>query len=194
MSAAGHRTRLQTEVLAVFDRVVSVIEDTVETFVQMRHVITAVQVVVDENFPVAAERVCPALEPMKAGNTQRLELIDEIAEKFFERRDIARRWFDPGERPLLPNRDLNWEQTICGAIEVADIVEIRRAFQLAFERIRPAVIWTAHLRSIAGGLSHDGGRMMTTSIEEPSNLIVAAAHDHDRLAGNFGCDIVSGIL
>ena len=133
MSAAGHRTRLQTEVLAVFDRVVSVIEDTVETFVQMRHVITAVQVVVDENFPVAVERVCPALEPMKAGNTQRLELIDEIAEKFFERRDIARRWFDPGERPLLLNRDLNWEQTICGAIEVADIVEIRRAFQLAFK-------------------------------------------------------------
>ena len=51
--------------LAVFDHVVAVIEHAVEAFVQVRHVITAVEIVVDKNFPVAVEAVMPPLEPVK---------------------------------------------------------------------------------------------------------------------------------
>src|SRR5207247_7250786 len=61
------------------------------------------------------------------------------------------------------------------------------------ERIRPAVVRTAHLRSVAGGLSHYRCGVMTTSIKESVDLIVISAHDYDRLAGNFRRDVIARI-
>jgi hypothetical protein len=52
-------------ILAVFDHVLAVVKDAVEALVQVRHVITAVEVVVDKDFPVAIEAIVATLEPVK---------------------------------------------------------------------------------------------------------------------------------
>ena len=62
----NHRARLKAKMLAVFDRVLRVIEHAVEALVQVRNVVPAVEIVVDEDLPVAFELVVPALEPVQA--------------------------------------------------------------------------------------------------------------------------------
>src|SRR6185503_10388982 len=73
---------LQAMITAVFDHVFAVVEDAVETFVQVRHVITAVEIVVDEDFPVAVEAVISSFEPVKLVELERFDLLDQtVAEK-----------------------------------------------------------------------------------------------------------------
>src|SRR6266849_11006843 len=93
--------------------------------------------------------------------------------------------------PLLPSRNFHRRQSVVSAIELADSDEIRRAFQFTFQRIRPAMIRTAHLVRVPCGFSHDRGGVMTADIEETTQRPVVAAHDHDRPAGDFGRDEIS---
>src|SRR5229473_6504892 len=99
--------------------------------------------------------------------------------------------FQPDEHPVFPYRDFDGRQSVIGAIERADFAEIRRAFQFALQRIRPAMIRTAHLARMSGWLSHHRRRVMPADVEESAQLFVAAAHNHNRLAGNFGCNEIS---
>src|SRR5216683_3423119 len=55
--AADHGTRLQTEVGAVFNRVVAVVQHAVQTLVQMRHVISTVEIVIYKDLPIAVQDV-----------------------------------------------------------------------------------------------------------------------------------------
>jgi hypothetical protein len=73
--------------LAVFDRVVAVVENAVETFVQVRDVVATVEVVIDEYFPVAVEVIMSPLEPVKSREIQFFDLFREIrGEKVVENR------------------------------------------------------------------------------------------------------------
>ena len=58
------RARLHTKTLASFDLVVAVIENAVQAAVNMRHVIAAVEIIVDEDFPVAVDSIVAAFEPL----------------------------------------------------------------------------------------------------------------------------------
>src|SRR6185369_3495214 len=64
-AGADDRAPLQTMVRAVFDRVVAVVEYAVETLVQIRYVITAVEIVVDKHFPVTVKMIMTPLEPVQ---------------------------------------------------------------------------------------------------------------------------------
>src|SRR5262249_534581 len=92
---AGKRTRLQTESIAAFDLVVGVIEHIVEATMQMRHVVAAIEIVIDEDFPIAVEHVVSPLVPMEAG---RIEIGDlEPGRPIF---------VDVHQYPSLPRVDL----------------------------------------------------------------------------------------
>src|SRR4030095_2698753 len=69
-------TPLQTMMLSILDLVVAVIEHAVQTLVQIGHVITAVEIVVDEDLPVAIEVIVPALEPMEVCEFERCYLLN----------------------------------------------------------------------------------------------------------------------
>ena len=45
---------------------------------QVRHVIAAVKIIIDKDFPVAVQAVATALDPVKVCETQTLKLIDQI--------------------------------------------------------------------------------------------------------------------
>src|SRR6185503_18996976 len=175
---SNYRTPLQTVMLAVLDRVLAVVEHAVETFVQVRHVITTVKIVVDKHFPIAIELIMTTLEPMQISQLQRADLREQfIAEKLLQRlRQILNCLY---EYPVFPLRNFQRHESILRAIEIADAGKIRSPFQFTFERVGPTVIWTAKLCGPAFGLSHHCGRVMTANVEESAQHAIAAAHDHD---------------
>ena len=73
---ANHRARLKTEARAILNRVVAVIEHAIETFVQVRDVVTAVEIIIDKYFPVALDDVRSSLKPVKIPETKRTYLIE----------------------------------------------------------------------------------------------------------------------
>jgi len=64
--------------LAIRDRVLAVVEDAIEPFVEMGHVITTIEIVVDKHLPVAVEGVTAAFHPLEAFKAERVELTHEI--------------------------------------------------------------------------------------------------------------------
>src|SRR5262252_9793655 len=156
---------------------------------KIRHVIAAVQVIIDEDLPVAIERIAPPLRPVEGAQIRLAHSAGEIgAEKVFERR-AAPIEFD--EHPVLPDRRLDRRETVRRAIEVADACEIRRPAKLPFERVSPAVIRAAQVARLAFGGGYDGGGMMATDIEEAAQNLVVAPDDQKRLSSQLPRNILA---
>src|SRR5262245_27241587 len=106
----------------------------------MRHVVAAVQIIIDKNFPVAVERIAASLHPAVIAESQFPHSTDQIgAEKVLKPGPFT---IELHKHPVLPDRRLYRRQTVRRAIEVADAGEIRRPAKLSFERVGPAVIRT----------------------------------------------------
>ena len=69
------------------DRVFAVVEDAVEPLVEMRHVIAAVEIVVDEHLPVAVEGVRAPLHPVQASSASASKLTEKVARRETPRSD-----------------------------------------------------------------------------------------------------------
>src|SRR5215218_5979149 len=109
---------LQTIVLTVFDHVFAVIKHTVEALVQIRHVITSIEIVIDKHFPVAVEVVMAPLKPMQVAQLQTTRLRDQIfTEKILDRDCETLDQFH--KNPILPLRNLQRHETITRTIETA---------------------------------------------------------------------------
>ena len=116
-AVADHRARLQTEALAELDRVPAVVENTVEALVQVRHVVSAVQIVVDEDLPVAVERVVPPLEPDESVEIEVFDAARQVGRRESSSSDGPPR-VDPDEHPFFPHADLDRDETIRRRVEV----------------------------------------------------------------------------
>ena len=86
-----HRARLQAVAIVVLDGVLPIIEHAVQGFVQVRHVVSAVEVVVDEHLPVALQAVRTSLEKMQRCQVQRRHARGQPAEKMRERLSVSDR-------------------------------------------------------------------------------------------------------
>src|ERR1044072_3488517 len=140
-SISHDRAPLQTVMLAVLDQVLAVIQHTVESLVQIRHVITTVEIVIDKHFPIAVEVIMTALKPMQISQLQRAYLRDQlIAKKLLQRlRHILNRF---NKDPVFPLRNLEGHETVLRAIEIADTRKIGCAFQFTSERVGPTALRT----------------------------------------------------
>src|SRR5262245_21196299 len=148
---------------------------------KIRHVIAAVEVIIDKDLPVAIERIAPPLRPAEITQIHPAHSADEIgAEKVFERRTAP---IELDEHPVFPGRGFDRRETVRRAIEVADAGEIRRPTKLPFERVGPAVIRAAQVARLAFCGGQDGGGMMAADIEEAAQNLVVASDDQKRLPG-----------
>jgi hypothetical protein len=121
-SLSNYRARLQTDPLTDLDLIIAIIKNAVEPFVEIRYVIAAIEVIIDENLPVTGKRIAAALQPLEI--FQRRQSLKEIgAGKAFGSRAAA---LDLGEDPVFPDAGFNGSKTTGSAIEVADAGEIRR--------------------------------------------------------------------
>ena len=172
---------MQAVVLAVFDGVVAVIEDTVEPFVQMRNVVAAVEVVVDVDFPVAVEGVLLARVEVKGFEIEGGYAFDQIAEEIMQRFWVGR---EVDEDEVFPGIDDDGDKAIVFTPKVADAGKLGHAFESAVEAVVPSVIRAMQKRGASAGLRHDGGRVVATNVvESPQHVVVAADNDY-----RFPCD------
>src|SRR5262245_5222519 len=156
---------------------------------KIRHVIAAVEVIIDKDLPVAIERIAPPLRPVEITQIQPANSADEIgAEKVFERR-AAPIEFD--EHPVFPDCGFDGRETVRRAIEVADAGEIRRPAKLPFERVSPAVIRAAQIARLAFWRGHDGGGMVATDVEEAAQNLIVASDDQERFPGQLPRDVLT---
>ena len=172
------------------DHVLAVVEDRGQALVEVRHVVAAVEVVVDEDLPVALEGPAPALDELEALELQLRELADERTECRLER-GTAR--LEPHEDELLPDGGLDRNEAVPALVEVADAGEVRRSLQLAREGVRPPVVRAAQDRRLPGLLGHHRRGMVAADVEEPAELPVLAAHDDDGLAREHRRHVLAGL-
>ena len=74
-----HRAGLQAIAVFVLNGVLLVIQDAVQAFMQMRNVVAPIQVIVDENFPVAMNVIHSAIEVMQLAQSQRRHAFHQSA-------------------------------------------------------------------------------------------------------------------
>jgi hypothetical protein len=79
-------------------------------------------------------------------------------------------------------------------IEIAGTGKIGHPFQLAVERIRPAVIGAAQVSRRPFSLGHNGGRMMAAHVEECADAVIRATDGDDGLLGDVTGDEPSGLV
>src|SRR5215470_62758 len=110
-----HRTRLQTVAILILDGVLLVVENAVQSLVQMGHVIAAVQVVVDEYFPVAGDFVRSAIEVAQLGEIKWFAPLYKTAQKVPQRLRLrVQTYEDEG----FPSVDLDGNQSVVLALEI----------------------------------------------------------------------------
>src|SRR5687767_13819944 len=188
-AVADDRAPLQTMTLAVLDHVLAVIEHAVETFVQVRNVITAVEVVVDKHFPVAVEVVMTALEPMQCAKLQPSDLINEVsAKKAFHGN---RAFVKFNENPVFPFPELDWYKAMLRAIKIADARKIRRAFQLTFKRVGPAVIRAAKVCCFSVRFGHHCRGVMAAHVEKSAQNTIVPADNDDGFSSYVSGDVLA---
>src|SRR5262245_3326672 len=166
---------------------------------KIRHVITAVEVIIDKDLPVAIERIAPPLRPAEITQIQPAHSPGEIgAKKVFERRPspIEPSPIEPSpiefdEHPVLPARGFDGRETVRRAIEDADAGEIRRPAEFPFERVSPAVIRAAQVARLSFGGGHDGGGMVATNVEEAAQNLIVASDYQERLPGQLPRDVLT---
>src|ERR1019366_1386854 len=190
-SRRNHRTRLQAITILVLDGVLLVLQHAVERLVQMRHVVTAVEIVIDEHLPVAAHRVHATFEKMHRRKIEWREPCCESAQEVGQRRGIG---IEVDEDKLHPRLTLHLKLSVLSAIEATDALKLRSAFQRSVEAVAPSVIGAAENRGIAFGLGDDRGGMMTANVVKRAKLTVGGAHDYQRLARELRGYKLSGAL
>jgi len=129
LAAGCDGTGLQAETLADLDSVVGVIENAVEALMKVRHVVATVEIVIDEDFPVAFEMVQPPLESVKTRSVKGGNRVKSSATRF-----------QPDEYPFLPDGNIHRQKAHRPAVEIHNGAHIGCAFQLTFERVGPAVV------------------------------------------------------
>ena len=75
------RARLQAIMPSGFNGVVAVVEHVVETAVNMRYVVATVEIIIDENLPVAVQIIRTTLEPVQTFKVQGFNSFKEIGVK-----------------------------------------------------------------------------------------------------------------
>src|SRR5208283_2734867 len=129
----------------------------------MRHVISPVEVVIDEHFPVAIQRVRSALEKMQPANTQWLNPPNQSAKKISERRGIR---IEIDEDKLLPRTGLNGNEPVPRVIEAAHALKFRSTLERAVEPVAPAVVGTTKNTGSTLGFGDDRCSMVSAQVVE----------------------------
>ena len=81
---SDHGAGLQTVTIFVLDGVLLVVENGIQTLVQMRDMIATVEIIIDKNFPVAMDVEGPAVEVVKFADAKRRNALDQTSEEFGE--------------------------------------------------------------------------------------------------------------
>src|SRR2546422_646680 len=139
----------------------------------MRNVISAVEVIIDEHFPVAMNVVHPAIKMMQLTDAQGPDTLHQSSEKLRQGQGLS---VQIHEYEFLPCLSLNRHQAILLPFEIFHSVELRHSLQRSVQTVVPAVIRTMQDRSLPAGFRNHCSRVMTAHVEERPQHPIVAAH------------------
>src|ERR1035441_4832505 len=129
----------------------------------MGHVISAVEVIVDVDLPVAMYVVAPTVEVVQLADAERCNAHHQSAEKLLQRRGLG---VEVHEHEALPGFHADGNQSVLRAIKVLHAIELGHALERAVEAVFPAVVRTLQNLRVTAGLSHNGGSVVTADVVE----------------------------
>src|SRR5258708_30738733 len=106
---------------------------------KVRDVIPAVEIIVDEDLPVAIDVVGAAIEVMQIADAEESDALGESAEKLGQGRGVI---VEIDEDKTLPGFNANGNQAILGAVKILDAFKLGHALEGTIETIIPAAIRT----------------------------------------------------
>src|SRR6516164_6599829 len=157
----------------------------------MRHMVSAVQVVVDVDLPVAVNVVSAAIKELQPADPERRNALHDSPEKFVQRRSFR---IEVHEYETLPHFDSDRHKAVVRAAEVLHAFELGHAFERTIQTILPTVVRTLQDLRLSTRLRNNGGRMMATHVEKSAQRPIHAAHNNDGLTRDACRDKVSSIL
>src|ERR1022692_146445 len=157
----------------------------------MRHVISAIEIVVDEHLPVAMDVIHAAVEAMQFAHIERRHSLHQPAKKIWQRRGF---WIEIHEHELFPDLDLHRRQAILLAVKVLYPVELRHALQRTVQSIIPTVIRAMQDRSLSARFGNYRGSMVAAHVVEPPQCTVITAHHDNRLSRDIRRNKLPGPL
>src|SRR5712692_4606359 len=186
-----HRARLEAVPVLDLDGVLLVVENAVQAFVEMRNVISAVEVIIDEHLPVAMNVVHPTIKMMQLTDAQGRDTLHQSSEKLRQGHGLS---VQIHEYEFLPRLSLHRHQAILLPFEIFHSIELRHSLQRSVQTIVPAVIRTMQDRSLPAGFRNHCSRVMTAHVEERPQHPIVDAHHHDGLSGHVRGHELSGLL
>jgi hypothetical protein len=165
--------------------VTRVIQDACEAGMDCVDMVTAIEVVIDEDLPVALQIIRATLNELKFFQTGiGQETRDRIEE--LEEWNSDRQRMDPDERS--PGLDGKWEKSGVLTLEVSDSLEFRDTAKSAGQVVGPTMIPAAQPAGPATRFCQYQSGAMTADIEEGPECPVLIADDKDWPPGDLGCE------
>ena len=153
-----------------------------------RHVVAAVEVVVDEHLPVAVDGIVPARVKRQLVHAVRRQLVGEITQRLFER---SRRFIEIDPGPVLPGLHPHRRQAMIQFVESGRVVHARRPLQRTVEPVGPAVVRALQVLEAraerATFVPHHARGVMAADIVKAADAVFAA-HQHQRLVAELPGD------
>ena len=188
---SNHRAGLQAITVFVLNRVLLVIENRIQTLVQMGYVVAAIEIVIDEDLPVAMDVESATVEVMKFADAEGGNAFSQAAEKVGERHCII---VEVDEDEALPGFDSYGNQTVLRAIKILDSFEFGHTFQRTVESVVPAMIRTVQDGGLAAGFGYDGGSVVATDVVKGAQGPIVTANNYEGFSSNCGRDESPGRL
>ena len=175
--AGAERARLQARALEILDGITGVFNDAAESFVRVRNVIAAVEIIVHVHFPIALQRVDAATEILEfLGQLERRDQFRNFAEKILQRAGFA---VEIDEDKIFPYIHFDGNEAVFRAVKIADSFKFDHTFERAIVAISPAVIRAAEILGATFRFGdHGGGVMPADIIKSAENSVVAAGNDN----------------
>src|SRR5215470_4271388 len=175
-----HGAGLQAISIFDFDGVLLVVEDAAQRLVQVRNVIAAIEIVVDEDLPIACNVVNLALKKVELAKSQRLAPLHQSGQEIFE---PFRLRIKVHEDKDLPSFDFYRNKTIFLALEIFHAIELRHPFERPIQAIVPPMVGTMKDGGTTTRFGHDLGGVVSANVIEGAKLAVGSTHSNDGLAG-----------
>ena len=136
--------------------------------------ITAIEIVISEDLPIAVDDPLASSSEMKLVETERLELPNHVAEIFGERQRVG---IEVHKNKFLPNVNGERNQAVLFAIKVLNSIEVGNALERSVQPISPAMIRTLQTRRRSARLGHYRSSVMSADVEEPMNLCASVSNN-----------------
>src|SRR5208283_6249778 len=117
----------------------------------MRHVIAAIQVVIDKYLPVTVNVITLGRKVVQLTQPERSHALWQSPEKLRQRSSFR---IQIHKNKLFPSLHLRRDEPVVLTFEVLDSIELRHPLKRPIQPVIPSVIWTMQDRSLPARLRH----------------------------------------